>query len=367
MENEKKLYLLFSVDVIDSTAMKSRMAEKSKDWFPLFKRFYLTYPKLLISKSNEFKLWKYIGDEILFYVELYEVENIPRYVKLFIESLNAWNLRKYEKSSNDLSGEEYTYLKGCIWIAQVPRIDRCLDMDYEITKLGTKQLVDFAGPSIDCGFRIAKFSTRAHLVISLEVLCACLNSSLDFYFLTSEKLKGVYNERVKYPIFFTLTDLSDPTDTYLRIKLDEQKIKDYLIEFYKQFSSTSDKNLVNRLDENYFHYFKFGYQYIKDLVPKDTFDDKEEEYEEDTENHIMEMKEWFLSIYEDPAESCPFESKEGGYFYLKGGPYNAEEELSSEFGSTYSDEEIRRAADELEREHGVYDWERIESIYGDDD
>lgn len=364
---EKKLYLLFSVDVIDSTAMKSRMAEKNKDWFPLFKRFYLAYPKLVTSKSNSFKLWKYIGDEILFYIELNEVQQIPTFVKDFINSLNEWNSRSYEKIDTNLLNEEYTYLKGCVWIAQVPKIDRHLQMDYEINKPGTKQLVDFAGPSIDCGFRIAKFSTQAHLVISLEVLCACLNSSIDFYFLTSEKLKGVYNERVKYPIFFTLTKASDNTDDYLREKLNEQKIKDFLIEFYKQFNSTSDKNLVNRLDDQYFHYFKFGYQYIRNLIPNNNLDDEEELDDEEIENHISEMKEWFLNTYEDPAESCPFESREGGYFYLKGGPYNAEEELSSEFGSTYPDAEIQRAAEELEQEHGVYDWERIESIYEDDE
>ena len=70
--------------------------------------------------------------------------------------------------------------------------------------------------------------------------------------------------------------------------------------------------------------------------------------------------------YEDPAENCPYESKEGGYFYLHGGPYNAEEELSTEFSDRYSEEEIQEAAEELENEYSVYDWEMIDSPYGDD-
>ncbi len=58
--------------------------------------------------------------------------------------------------------------------------------------------------------------------------------------------------------------------------------------------------------------------------------------------------------------------KKGGYFYLHGGPYNAEEELSTEFSDRYSEEEIQEAAEELENEYSVYDWEMIDSPYGDD-
>lgn len=75
--------------------------------------------------------------------------------------------------------------------------------------------------------------------------------------------------------------------------------------------------------------------------------------------HIDEMKVWFLQNYEDPANSCPFESKEGGYFYIYGGPYDAQEKLENEFGHIYNDEEIRIAAEELENEQGVWDWSGI--------
>ena len=74
MIDDKKLFILFSVDVIDSTAMKARMANKSDGWLPLFKRFYTAFPQMLFAKSKDFILWKYIGDEILFYVEIKEIE-----------------------------------------------------------------------------------------------------------------------------------------------------------------------------------------------------------------------------------------------------------------------------------------------------
>lgn len=77
--------------------------------------------------------------------------------------------------------------------------------------------------------------------------------------------------------------------------------------------------------------------------------------------HIDEMKEWFLENYEDPANSCPYESKEGGYVYIYGGPYEAEDVLYSEFGGIYNDREIEIAAKELEDENGVIEWSGIPS------
>jgi hypothetical protein len=46
---------------------------------------------------------------------------------------------------------------------------------------------------------------------------------------------------------------------------------------------------------------------------------------------IKLMVEWFLANYEDPAESKPYDSAEGGYQYWCGGPYSAHEALSDGF------------------------------------
>jgi hypothetical protein len=55
---------------------------------------------------------------------------------------------------------------------------------------------------------------------------------------------------------------------------------------------------------------------------------------------------------------CLYDSKEGGYQYIYGGPYDAYEELESEFGSIYSDELIKSAVEELEST-GPLEWSRI--------
>lgn len=68
----------------------------------------------------------------------------------------------------------------------------------------------------------------------------------------------------------------------------------------------------------------------------------------DKETQIGVMKTWFFQHYEDPAEHTPYESKEGGYIYIWGGPYEAIEELESEFGNLVSEEIITELSQEID-------------------
>ena len=72
------------------------------------------------------------------------------------------------------------------------------------------------------------------------------------------------------------------------------------------------------------------------------------------EIQIELMRSWFLQNYENPAESCPYDSAEGGYQYVYGGPYDAREQLQEEFGGTIGDAVIDEAADELNEI--TYEW-----------
>lgn len=46
---------------------------------------------------------------------------------------------------------------------------------------------------------------------------------------------------------------------------------------------------------------------------------------------VKDMLDWFHANYEDPAENMPYESAEGGYQWVCGGPYSADEELNEKF------------------------------------
>lgn len=65
------------------------------------------------------------------------------------------------------------------------------------------------------------------------------------------------------------------------------------------------------------------------------------------ETKIDAMRTWFYSNYEDPVESTPYDSGEGGYIYIWGGPYEPEEELQDEFGGLIPDDLIAELAEEL--------------------
>jgi hypothetical protein len=68
------------------------------------------------------------------------------------------------------------------------------------------------------------------------------------------------------------------------------------------------------------------------------------------------MRHWFHRNFEDPAQETPYNTQEGGYLYIWGGPYEAGEELYSEFGALVPEERIQELAEEIEGEDGIYDW-----------
>lgn len=69
-----------------------------------------------------------------------------------------------------------------------------------------------------------------------------------------------------------------------------------------------------------------------------------------------DLAEWFLARYEDPNENCPYESAEGGYQFIWGGPYDAEEELFDAWGHLYDMALITQVAERLCKEQDCVEW-----------
>lgn len=94
----------------------------------------------------------------------------------------------------------------------------------------------------------------------------------------------------------------------------------------------------------------------------------------DPEIQIGAMRTWFYSNYEDPAENTPYETREGGYIYIWGGPYDADFVLQEEFADVISYGVIKKLVNELNnhcwewapipRDDDYYDYSRIEDIAG---
>jgi len=79
----------------------------------------------------------------------------------------------------------------------------------------------------------------------------------------------------------------------------------------------------------------------------DQEEDCEDGLDEEKEAQKDAMREWFYERFEDPANSTPYESAEGGYLYIWGGPYEASDVLFNEFSGEYPDEVIDELAEEL--------------------
>lgn len=70
---------------------------------------------------------------------------------------------------------------------------------------------------------------------------------------------------------------------------------------------------------------------------------------------VKYLVDWFHYFYEDPANETPYNSREGGYLYIKGGPYSAEEELRENFEDVVSEDAILDAVEDIQSD-GLYDW-----------
>lgn len=75
-----------------------------------------------------------------------------------------------------------------------------------------------------------------------------------------------------------------------------------------------------------------------------------------TNGDADEMREWFHENYEDPANSLPYSSGDGGFQWVNGGPYSPLEALQEEFDSVYSFESIEAVAQSITDQDGTFDW-----------
>lgn len=73
------------------------------------------------------------------------------------------------------------------------------------------------------------------------------------------------------------------------------------------------------------------------------------------QRQIEHMAHWFRRNFEDPSNETPYNSEEGGFIYVYGGPYDARDQLGDEFGSIVSDERIEEVTNLVEAD-GIFDW-----------
>lgn len=200
------LYLFFSADLVGSTAYKSRMGESQKDdWRFAFSEFYHDFPSFFTRNTMSKNLpkpnvWKFLGDEILFFVKLAKSEDTLFYIKAFQKTLAEYTTKPLNDDAMGLS------CKGSAWTAGFPVGN--FEVVVNSPNDNNDTIVDFIGPSIDCGFRVAHHSTRRKLTISVElalmiakVMCERALDKPTIKYDGRIELKGVLDGK-PYPLFW---------------------------------------------------------------------------------------------------------------------------------------------------------------------
>ena len=207
------LCVFFSVDLEGATAYKveTRAQKGNEDWCAAFETFYEDFPEQFLGEYMSFDqskatlgisdsvkpcLWKLVGDEILLYAPLRDSRQILEHIRSFGQAIVLYNKRLRDEHKT-------VQCKGTAWIGGFPVNNRIV-IPQDLT-------VDFVGSSINCGFRLTKFSSPRRLTVSLDLLwmfmeslqCTAANQydGIKFKYHGDHELKGVFSGK-RYPVFW---------------------------------------------------------------------------------------------------------------------------------------------------------------------
>jgi hypothetical protein len=214
-------YIFISYDLVNSTAYKSR----NPNWPEVFSFFMENCKKGIkthFSDTLNVREWKRIGDEILFYIPhplVSDVLHIPECTFRVLQNIIA-DLPRYNTDSDvQLS------VKATLWAAFVRSEKEVTDSKLFniVTFIGDspRRILDFLGPDIDTGFRLAKYASPGKLVIDANLAWfftkyaddpGC-NAKKTMKIVAFEELKGVWNGR-RYPIIWYHDDWDHIIDSF---------------------------------------------------------------------------------------------------------------------------------------------------------
>ena len=223
-EAEPGIYLFFSFDLVNSTQFK---ASHPDDWPAVVTRFYELVTSELTTRLSSTIVWKFVGDEVLFFKEITSQQDLHAALPAAHAALLATTEVLHV---NFPSSRELLAVKGTVWIAETRPIQPS-----EVSKIKppSRNIVletgrspaamrrDFLGPDIDTAFRISKFALRQRLVVSAELACLLYRERASYAGIEKELkivsfqvLKGVWGGR-HYPIVWYERDWGKVGETFL--------------------------------------------------------------------------------------------------------------------------------------------------------
>lgn len=269
------IYLFLSFDLANATEYKIR----NSNWHKTFQDFYADITKRVADDSSPIKnskIWKFIGDEVLFYLKVTNKE------ELFKSLPYIWKITKDVEERLKVESHYFDklHIKTTVWLADVAdgipetpnhkAVSTIFTPPYENYNSRFPQKPDFLGFEIDLGFRISKYSRRG--VIAIDAKMAYLlyknrqllkddwhNKKVDeaIKITSYESLKGIWRNH-KYPIIWYSADWNVDTlflyDEHfdnsnvleLKTKIKESKL-DSISKLEKIFKDMNQKDDIDEI------------------------------------------------------------------------------------------------------------------------
>ena len=206
VRTERKAVMFMSADIAGSTEFKnqSERTDGRTAWLRPFEKFFREFPLILMGELAfvleelatvpDVGVWRVGGDEIVFCAEPTSENEAAAIVAGFCRALtkfesgmaNEWGLRLY----------------GCCWAGIFP--DENIEIEIlEMATVGRRhggKYIEYLGPDVDIGFRIAKVAGAGGVAISLNLASAISgNSGIRLTLLGKKSLKGMFGGH-PYPL-----------------------------------------------------------------------------------------------------------------------------------------------------------------------
>ena len=169
LENTSKVFMFFSVDLENFTQYKT----ENKEWASVITNFYTYIVRNVDKAYQNAVVWKYVGDEVLFYIEVDKIEEI------LCAPASLHTAMMSTQSEIQMNDSSILRLKGALWVAGVKsdtgcakfgKDISCMYLDLSSEQYTAKSLFkDFIGVDIDEGFRMSKNAAQGKIVIDPKI------------------------------------------------------------------------------------------------------------------------------------------------------------------------------------------------------
>jgi hypothetical protein len=206
------VYAFSSFDLVNSTAYKARAP---RQWPDVIKSFYYNVERAVdrsLSDDDplEPRVWKYIGDEVVLFTQVYSVAELGRALQRTADACSSLQRDVAVRDTTDPPARRAHRLgvKASCWVALVGGAATEQARNVEV-QTRTIPIRDFLGPDIDVGFRIGKCAMRGAVTLSAALAQLLLDDdpsrNRQMRLVGYNSLRGVWHGR-PYPAIWYRAD-----------------------------------------------------------------------------------------------------------------------------------------------------------------